>query len=98
VKAVGIHARREVRLRSKECCEARVKCEGVRAQHFHHRRRAGRVDTVENLMHLCCRCHDWIHANIAKSFVLGWLVHSWADPAEVPVCLPGEISTMEALA
>ena len=29
--------------------------------------------------------HDWIHRNPAKAYEMGWLVHSWDDPADVPI-------------
>jgi hypothetical protein len=81
----GEKIRARVRSRSGRRCEACVKCGGDRAVLFHHRKRAGRVDSDENLMHLCLACHLWVHDNPLKSYSLGWLVHSWADPAEVPM-------------
>ena len=81
-------ARKAVRLRSGNRCEARVECNGAEAVLFHHRKRrphlAGKVDTAAVLLHLCDRCHAWIHHNPQKSYSLGLLVHSWADPDEVP--------------
>lgn len=71
--------------RSHGRCEARVVCGGVAAVLMHHRKRAGRVNTEENLLHLCNDCHVWIHANPEKSYGLGLLVHSWDNPAGVPV-------------
>lgn len=32
-------------------------------------------------------CHGWVHGHPAEAYRLGWLVHSWHDPASVP--LPG---------
>jgi hypothetical protein len=29
--------------------------------------------------------HDWIHSHVAESYELGWLVHSWQEPADVPI-------------
>lgn len=74
-----------VKRRSGGRCEAQVVCGGRRAVHMHHRRRAGRLDFDANLLHLCLKCHEWIHANPAESYLGGLLVHSWADPATVPV-------------
>lgn len=75
----------QVRLSSGNRCQARVECNGAQAVLFHHRKRAGRIDSFENLLHLCGGCHRWIHANPAKSYSLGLLVHSWADPESIPV-------------
>lgn len=69
-----------VRMRSHDQCEARVTCDGRRAVLFHHRKRAGRVDSHENLLHCCDRCHKWIHDNVGASYGLGLLVHAWDDP------------------
>lgn len=77
--------RREIRLRrSHNRCEARVECNGAEAVLFHHRKRAGRVDTIENLLHLCNDCHGFVHANPSKSYSLGLLVRSTDDPALIP--------------
>lgn len=32
-------------------------------------------------------CHGWVHAHPAESYRLGYLVHSWDDPEDIP--LPG---------
>ena len=55
------------------------------ATHTHHRklRRHGDERPV-NLMRVCADCHQEIHANPAESYEMGWMVHSWDDPAEVP--------------
>lgn len=83
--STGERIRSAVRLRSRGRCEAQVKCAGERAVLFHHRKRAGRVDSESNLAHLCLACHLWVHDNPAKSYVLGLLVHSWADPEKIPM-------------
>ena len=31
--------------------------------------------------------HDWIHRNPAEAYAIGWLVHSWDDPADVPISI-----------
>lgn len=56
----------------------------------HHRqlRRFG-DHSAANLVLLCgsgtTGCHGWVHAHPAEAYRLGWLVHSWHDPAQVPV-------------
>lgn len=54
--------------------------------HRHHRqlRRHGNEDP-ENIMLVPLEQHDWIHRNVSLSYELGWLVHSWDDPSEVPI-------------
>ena len=29
-------------------------------------------------------CHGWIESHRELAYQMGWLVHSWEDPAEVP--------------
>jgi len=55
--------------------------------HRHHRKlRSQRgTDEPENIMLVTPEQHDWIHRNVGESYELGWLVHSWEDPAEVPI-------------
>lgn len=56
----------------------------------HHRqlRRSG-DHSAANLVLLCgsgtTGCHGWVHANPAASYRLGLMVHSWHDPASVPL-------------
>jgi len=38
---------------------------------------------LANLVSLCRECHSHVHANPAESYELGWLVHSWDEPAEL---------------
>lgn len=53
---------------------------------FHHRKRAGRIDTVENLLHIDqLFTHNRIHHNPDWSYRHGLLVREWQDPALVPV-------------
>jgi hypothetical protein len=50
------------------------------AQHIHHRkmRSQGGENVATNLLHVCHRCHDNIHANPEASYRAGHLVKSWA--------------------
>jgi len=78
----------EIMYRSRLNCEARLEgCDG-RGRHLHHRklRRHGN-HTAANGLHVCPICHDQIHANPAMSYERGLLVHSWADPVDIPVTL-----------
>lgn len=71
------------------CC---VRCLGE-AQDCHHRKVRGMggtrdVDTalgLANLITLCRECHDWVHSHPKLAYDDGYLVHSWDDPADVPV-------------
>jgi hypothetical protein len=55
----------------------------------HHRqlRRFG-DHSAANLVLLCgsgtTGCHGWVHSHPHESYLAGWLIHSWHDPAEVP--------------
>jgi hypothetical protein len=57
----------------------------------HHRklRSQGDMGTLDNGVSLCgsgtTGCHGWVHAHPAAAYRLGLLVHSWDDPAQVPV-------------
>jgi hypothetical protein len=61
-------------------------CTG-KAAHFHHRKlRSHRDQSLVNCLHVCATCHNYIHnAGISVAYMMGWLLHSWQDPAEVPV-------------
>jgi len=58
---------------------------------IHHRklRKQGGRDAPSNLILLCgsgtTGCHGWVHAHPRDSRDKGWLVPSWADPAQRPV-------------
>jgi hypothetical protein len=54
---------------------------------LHHRRlrSQGGRDAVDNLVWIHDACHRWTHDHPARAYDLGWIVRSWADPAEVPV-------------
>lgn len=68
------------------------------ADDVHHRRPKGMGGTSDkyiafgmaNLVSLCRFHHTWIHAHPEDGYRLGFLVHSWDDPAEIPLVLkPG---------
>lgn len=62
-----------------------------RQMQVHHRklRSQGGDWSLDNLMGLHQWCHnigpDSIHQNVTRSYELGHLVHSWADPSTVPI-------------
>lgn len=77
----------EGRRRSGNLCEVRAEgCTG-RATEFHHRKLRRHGDhTLANLLHACYGCHhDKIHNDVMKAYMMGWLVRSTLDPANVPV-------------
>ena len=64
----------------------------------HHRqlKSRGGKHTLECLTALHRHCHDWVTVHPAEAQARGFEVHSWEDPAEIPVllsdgrvCLPG---------
>ena len=57
--------------------------------HLHHRklRKHGGPDTYPNLIAIHDACHTWVHHHPETSYDMGYLVHSWADPAEVTVTM-----------
>lgn len=75
-----------VRRRSANRCEAKTSVCTGRAEHFHHRklRRFGDHRDV-NCLHVCIACHDYIHGHSVMARLMGLMVHSTLDPAEVPV-------------
>lgn len=40
---------------------------------------------VANLVSLCRECHNFIHQHPALAYETGFLVHSWDDPADIPL-------------
>lgn len=76
-----------VRRRSGGKCEVRSRvCSGV-PQHFHHRKlRRHRDHTSANCLYVCAACHRYIHDQMGEAaYLMGWLVKSWDDPAQVPI-------------
>jgi hypothetical protein len=75
-----------VRIRSRDVCEVDSKVCVERAAHFHHRKLRGHGDhSSVNCLHVCASCHTYLHAVGYTAYLMGWLVHSWDDPAEIPV-------------
>jgi 5-methylcytosine-specific restriction endonuclease McrA len=65
-------------------CEASTPdCTGW-ALHAHHilRRSQGGRHTEENMLACCRPCHEYIHANPARSYEQGWLRRSGAMPGQ----------------
>lgn len=62
--------------------------DGQVERHHRARRRDG-GDRYANLLMLRPECHAWVHAHPAEARAAGWIVHSTADPATVPVLLWG---------
>ena len=62
--------------------------------HLHHRKlkSQGGKDAVANLVAVCHTCHNIhpksIHQNPAEAKRSGFIVPSWANPEEYPLCLP----------
>jgi 5-methylcytosine-specific restriction endonuclease McrA len=68
-----------VRARAAGLCE---RCgRGVMQADMHHRklRSRGGPDSASNLVHICRRCHNWIHENPAAATTDGWMVGSHFD-------------------
>jgi len=63
----------------------------TRAVQIHHRklRSQGGRHTVVGCIHICHRCHDYIHSHPRESYANGWLVSAYADPAVSPVLRRG---------
>lgn len=74
------------RRRSGGRCEIRTAVCTGEAAHFHHRKlRASKDHSLVNCLHLCRACHDRVHAHPTTAYLMGWLVHAWEDPMEIPV-------------
>nr|DAS22128.1 MAG TPA: CRISPR-associated endonuclease [Caudoviricetes sp.] len=75
--------------RSQGCCEAMLLQSGCngRGEHIHHRRlrSQGGGDTATNCVHICHKCHDYIHRNTGDSYHRGLLCRSYWEPDAVPV-------------
>jgi hypothetical protein len=79
--------RQEVYDRSQGLCDRHGLALSEDAWHAHHRklRTRGGQDSMENLVALCPPCHDLVHANPLYAEETGFMVHSWQDPAVVPI-------------
>lgn len=78
--------RMQARLRSGGVCEVgSEKCTGT-AYHFHHRKlRRHKDHSLANCLYACPKCHQYIHAEVLLSYLMGWLVQEWLHPADVMV-------------
>jgi len=95
LRAVGKKAKRDreeleltgavVRLRSSNKCEAQVPgvCTGA-GQHIHHRklRSQGGDNLAKSLLHVCFKCHRYIHDHPAESYERGWLIRAFDASAD----------------
>lgn len=71
---------------------------GTEATDIHHRMPKGMGGTSDpdrnyglaNLVSLCRKDHDHVHANPEESYANGLLVHSWDDPVKCPLILADE--------
>lgn len=68
-------ARKAALERSGGRCEGRLPCCTGTAEHVHHvvRRSQGGSNEVGNLLALCFRCHEWVHANPVAAVKKGLL-------------------------
>lgn len=71
-----------MRRRSRGRCEARVRgvCVGVASDGHHRGKRSVWPElraSVENLMHVCRPCHDWIDANQQEASEMDPPLHLW---------------------
>ena len=63
----------------------------------HHRRMRSHkfpgLHAADNIIDLCgsgtTGCHGYVHQHPTESYENGWLVHSYEDPAEVPINIRG---------
>lgn len=74
--------RKAIHERSGGLCELRC---GRRAEHLHHRlmRSQQGPHTVENLLDVCHRHHEQIHAHPSESYTRRWLLRSGSNPADL---------------
>lgn len=74
--------------RARYCCERCGREVDGGSRHHRKLRRFG-DHSVANLVLLCgsgtTGCHGHVHANPKQSYLDGWLVHSWHEPAAVPI-------------
>lgn len=90
--------RMAIRLRSGGRCEVQsAVCTGKAGKGPHHRKlRRHKDHSAENGLDVCDSCHRYIHDHPALGYLMGWLVHEWADPALVPY-RPGDGKKLTAL-
>ena len=75
-----------VRKRSGNMCEVRSKVCTGKASQFHHRKLREHGDhRAVNCLHACLECHGHIHTNVGVAYLMGWLVRSMYDPAEIEI-------------
>ena len=58
------------------------------ANDVHHRKLRGMggselLNTPDNLISVCRKCHSWMHSHPADSYNSGYLVHSWDNPEHI---------------
>lgn len=87
------HTCQRVDMRDEFRCQRCGKSLYVVAGSRHHRKLRSQcssteVHTVSNLMLLCgsgtTGCHGWVHAHPAEAYDLGFLVHSYDKPKDIP--------------
>ncbi|MGE0796207.1 MAG: HNH endonuclease [Acidimicrobiia bacterium] len=83
-KGIPATSRRAVAERSGGRCEVRIRgvCTG-RAVHLHHvQRRDGGDHSPSNLLHVCRRCHDHVHAHPAWAREHGFIRSAFTPTKE----------------
>lgn len=75
-KPMSAVTKQQVRDRSGGVCEVRVPgCHGKAVQMHHKKRRSqGGAHSPDNLLHVCGRCHTWIHQHVADAKQHGWIL------------------------
>jgi hypothetical protein len=99
--AVTPSRRKTLAERSGGWCEARLDVCGGRATDPHHRitRKDGgrsgearvRLDELSDLLHLCRRCHGWVHLFPARAREQGLSLKEHQIPAHEPVRYRGDL-------
>lgn len=69
-----------------ELCGSRLTLESMHAHH-RARRSGGHDDSPANLLALCARSHEQVHARPTMSIAFGQLISAWSKvpPSEIPV-------------
>lgn len=92
--------RRQLREREDRWC---ARCGLSYANNAHHRknRSQGGLDILSNLLLLCgsgtTGCHGHITENPKEAYENGWSVHSYDDPAAIPVMYRGTFVVLDNL-